>query len=74
MQRIEYIEGIKSNLMITDAINCQDDPCHLAWLVRDNRHLLAAVRATCSDGTAFSDLDYSGDICPHSINQYNKMG
>jgi len=46
-------------------MDCIEDPCHLAWLVRDNRHLLTSVRATCSNGTAFADLD-QGDICPTS--------
>ena len=32
--------------------------CHLAWLLRDNRHLLQTVMfGKCSNGTWFTDLD-----------------
>ena len=48
----------------TDPFDCSD--CHLVWLIRDNRHLLAAVYgATCSNGTVFKDLDPNGYAdCP----------
>jgi len=39
-------------------INCD---CHLAWLIRDNRHLLKAVHfGQCSNGTTFEDLNANG--------------
>jgi len=35
--------------------------CHLAWLIRDNRHLLKVVDGgTCSNGTTFEQLDPNG--------------
>jgi hypothetical protein len=41
---------------IIDPIECAD--CHLAWLIRDNRHLLPAVyQGTCSDGKKFRELN-----------------
>ena len=47
----------------TDPINCD---CHLAWLIRDNRHLLPGViYGKCSNGTSFKDLDPNGFAsCP----------
>ena len=43
----------------TDPMDCSD--CHLAWLIRDNRHLLAAVyKGTCSNGTTFQQLEPKG--------------
>ena len=47
------------------------DPCHLAWLIRDNRFLLfrydsSHFHGVCSNGTTFSDLNprqYSN--CPY---------
>jgi len=50
-----YIEQLNSfNL---DPIDCEMDPCHLAWLIRDNRHLLSAIGGQCSNGTLFDYLD-----------------
>ena len=41
----------------SDRFDCSDY-CHLAWLIRDNRHLLQFVPfGTCSYGTQFEDLD-----------------
>ena len=41
-----------------DSILCD---CHLAWIIRDNRRLLASVRnGMCSNETTFEDLDPSG--------------
>ena len=38
-------------------IDCVTDPCHMAWLIRDNRNLLSAIGfATCADGTPFGQL------------------
>ena len=41
------------------------DHCHLAWLIRDNWHLLQAVAegAQCSNETYFSTLN-GFDNCP----------
>ena len=45
-------------LYIKDPIDCESDPCHLAWLLRDNRDLMGPIyRATCSNGTEFENLD-----------------
>ena len=56
---------------IWSAIKCADnfdcsDHCHLAWLIRDNPHLLVSVYgATCSNGTAFNALNPNGFTnCP----------
>ena len=41
-----------------DPFDCEDDPCHLAWIFNDN--LLNLVKnAQCSNGTSFKDLDPS---------------
>ena len=41
----------------TDPFDCRSDPCHLAWLLRDNRNLLGSVEnARCEDGTPVEDL------------------
>lgn len=46
-----------------DTIDCEKDVCHLAWLIRDNRHLLSAVsRGKCSNGTTFEKLDPEGFV------------
>ena len=38
--------------LISDNFDCEKDNCHLAWLLRDNRRLLAAVRnGRCYFGT-----------------------
>ena len=51
--------------IFTGPIDCECDPCHLNWLIRDNRQLLPAVYlATCANGTALQDLDSGGfDDC-----------
>ena len=52
----------------SDPFDCETDPCHLAWLIRDNRHLLAPIYgATCSNGTQFTQL-ISNDFshCPNT--------
>ena len=53
-------------LVLKDPIDCVSDPCHLAWLIRDNRNLLKVVDgATCSNGTGFEELDPDGfQNCP----------
>ena len=41
-----------------DPIDCVSDPCHLAWLVRDNPTLLKATPGVeCSNGTQVKDLN-----------------
>ncbi|XP_046453336.1 leucine-rich repeat and immunoglobulin-like domain-containing nogo receptor-interacting protein 3 [Daphnia pulex] len=44
--------------------------CHLAWFIRDNRHLLSRVHGgKCSNGTRFQDLNpkhYDDYNCPSS--------
>ena len=49
--------------------------CHLAWLIRDNRHMLHFVsNATCSNGVKFKMLDPSSyDICPVSSHSNFKI-
>lgn len=44
-----------------DPIDCTDDPCHLAWLIRDNPNLLRYVKyGECSNGTLFENLNPFG--------------
>ena len=44
--------------MYADKIDCVSDPCHLAWLIRDNRNLLKVVgNGRCTDGKRFEDID-----------------
>ena len=44
----------------TDQIDCDSDPCKMAWLIRDNRQLLPAViNGQCSNGIAFNAIDQS---------------
>jgi len=44
-----------------DPIDCVSDSCHLAWLIRDNPHLLTVVHdGHCSNGTRFAQLRHSG--------------
>lgn len=53
-----------------DPIDCEGDPCHLAWLIRDNRHLMKYIgySGRCSNYTSLSDLD-PNTICPVVITQ-----
>ena len=46
--------------------DCSGDPCHLAWIIDENRHLLDNLavdfrrhrsKPRCSNGTYFHDLD-----------------
>ena len=44
--------------MISDPIDCSSYICDLAWLIRDNSEMLNHVQGgTCSNGTAFTDLN-----------------
>lgn len=42
-----------------DPFSCYTDVCHLAWLLRDNRHFLEVIDgARCEDrGIDFEDID-----------------
>ena len=54
-------------LILLDPIDCDSDPCHLAWLLRDNRHLLQSVyNGTCSSLVRFEDIDPKTkfELCP----------
>lgn len=47
---------------LADPIDCVEDPCHLAWLMRDDQLQKHVKGGRCSDGTNLADLD---DIeCP----------
>ena len=54
---------------VVDRIECNTDPCKLAWLVRDYRDQLLApypkifVNGLCTNGTFLSDLN-PDSICP----------
>jgi hypothetical protein len=76
--RIEYSKFIKcyilhrkklSSFNFKDPFDCAADLCHLAWLIRDNRKLLKVIDgATCSNGTAFEQLDSdSFQNCPVKV-------
>ena len=53
IQLLKFLNG-------TDPFDCSDY-CHLAWFIRDQPNLLArfpdSSKPTCSNGTAFSDLN-----------------
>jgi len=41
-----------------DPIDCESDPCHLAWLTRDNPQLMKALpHAMCSNGIHLNEID-----------------
>ena len=41
-----------------DPIDCESDPCHLAWLVRDNRQLLKVIpNADCEWKAVLTPLE-----------------
>ena len=45
-------------MILSDPFDCDTDPCHMAWLIRDNPSLLPAVEgATCSNGLNFNQLN-----------------
>jgi len=46
-------------------IDCESDSCHLAWLIRDNPHLLGSLTGKCSNGTEWRDLEPT-TICKNS--------
>lgn len=44
-------------MILSDPFDCYSDPCHLAWLLRDNRHLLNhLLSGQCEDSTYLSNL------------------
>ena len=52
-----------------DPFDCSGDPCHLAWVIRDNRDLLEKIKGDprCSNGTLIANLDPKGfDQCPET--------
>lgn len=56
--------------MGSDPFDCDSDPCHLAWIIRDERLFLTHISETvsCSNGTLFLDLDPSGLVdCPSDV-------
>ena len=62
VQIINLTEIVK--LIYADLIDCDSDPCHLTWLLRDNRHFLNRVHnAKCSDGVSFEEIN-------HKINKF----
>ena len=49
---------ISIECILIDLVECAD--CGLAWIIRDNRHLLKSVQGTCnknSSATPFQELD-----------------
>lgn len=42
--------------MTVDPFDFGSDPCHLAWVIRDNPRLLNHLAAFCSDSTPFHIL------------------
>ena len=68
-----YLHSIKYDVLIfvfsyIDPIDCESDPCHLAWLIRDNQYLFGVIQnATCSNGKTLEELnpeDFNYDKCP----------
>ena len=56
-----------SFMIFKGSFDCVTEPCHLAWLIRDNRHLLQTVHnGRCLNGTRFEDLD-TNTICPLTV-------
>ena len=54
-----------------DLIDCSSDPCHLAWLAREDSFLLNFVyEAECSDGTKLKYLskDYFANCLVYCYN------
>ena len=48
------------NSVYSDLIDCVSEPCHLAWLTREDSFLLNFVHfAKCSDGRELKALDKS---------------
>lgn len=55
-------------LYTADPIDCESDICHLAWIIRDHRHLLKALfdGAYCLNGTELKDLILKDGECFNS--------
>jgi len=52
-----FKEQILNKSCNTDPFDCYLDPCHLVWLLEDNRQLLdKQVGGQCNDGTYFEDI------------------
>lgn len=43
--------------MYIDSFDCDSDPCKLAWLIKDNRVLLAPLEVYCFNGPSFKLLN-----------------
>ena len=56
------------NYALIDPVDCNSDPCQLAWLIRDYPDLSLLVEdGECSNGTQFSQLDkktFDDFLCP----------
>ena len=52
--------------MFIDPLDCTADPCHLAWIMRDDWDLLRLVpNARCSNGSLISELQWPEfESCP----------
>lgn len=47
--------------VFNNPFDCVSDHCHMAWIIRDNRDLLPALRyGKCANGTEFERLDPNG--------------
>lgn len=57
-------------LLIVDPIDCDSDPCHLTWLLRENRHYLNLIHnGKCLNGLSFGDVNSEPMLenCPVNI-------
>jgi len=51
-------DQIKQFYQNIDPIDCDADPCHISWLIRDNRLLIENIfGGSCSNGDFLADLD-----------------
>jgi len=54
---MNYFHLVQNTFFLIDGFDCIEDPCHLTWLLRDNRHFLPFVwNAACANGTLFEDI------------------
>lgn len=64
LRRYLTLLRLSIHYLLLDPFNCEQDPCHLAWIF--NGDLLNLVKnAKCSNGTFFKDLDlnFFADYC-----------
>nr|CAG4641628.1 EOG090X04MD [Eurycercus lamellatus] len=60
LQQMNQVSDPRAHISLAgNPIDCESDPCHLAWIIRDNRELLLTfvLEGVCSNGTPFSALD-----------------